>query len=239
MIAKKQAVKRQNDNYRDLAEYIADADHQGEKVLTCWCMGCSAGDDYDKGIAEIEDVQALNTRTRKEKTYHLIIGFHPEDEAKLTPEIFQEMELEFAKVLGFEEHQRHCGVHKNTGNLHLHIAYNMIHPEKLTRREPFRDYNKLSEICRELEQRYGLFVVEGRESKDKSAKRISQKASAMEAHSGQQSFQSYAEEHKDAILEALEPVDTWRQAHEVFARYGLEIKTRGAGLVIKDKFGKS
>ena len=82
----------------------------------------------------------MRLRTTREKTYHLIVSFRPEDEAKLTPETLKEIELEFAKSLGFEEHQRHCGVHKNTHNLHMHVAYNMIHPEKLARHEPFRDF---------------------------------------------------------------------------------------------------
>ena len=74
----------------------------------------------------MQDVQALNRRTKQCKTYHLVISFRPEDEASLTPELFMTIERRFAAALGYEEHQRHCGVHKNTGNLHMHIAYNMI-----------------------------------------------------------------------------------------------------------------
>jgi len=60
----------------------------------------------------------------------------------------------------------------------------------------------------------------------------------MEAHSGQQSFQSYAGEHRDAILKTLETVNSWQGLHEVMARHGLEINPRGAGVVIKDRHGK-
>lgn len=91
-----------------------------------WCAGCLGDDDYQNGIAEAMDVQAINVRTTKNKTYHLVISFRLEDEAKLTPEVFRAVEERFAAALGYTDHQRHCGVHKNTANLHMHIAYNMI-----------------------------------------------------------------------------------------------------------------
>lgn len=126
MISKKVGVSPQNDNYARLANYIADAGHKGEKSLMYWCAGCLGDDDYQNGIVEAINVQGMNKRSSKEKTYHLMISFRPEDEVKLTPELFKAIEERFATVLGYTEHQRHCGVHKNTANLHMHIAYNMF-----------------------------------------------------------------------------------------------------------------
>ncbi len=154
MISRHVPHKAENDNYRRLARYIADASHRGEKALMSWCAGCWSGDDdYEMGIEEAEIVQSLNTRSAREKTYHLVASFRPEDEAKLTPIMFKEIEQEFAKALGFDEHQRHAGVHKNTNNLHLHVAYCMIHPERRTRHEPYRDFEKRDRLCRALEQK--------------------------------------------------------------------------------------
>ena len=132
MISKHVSCKARNDDYGRLAQYIADASHKGEKCLLSWCAGCWAGEDYPLAVLEAEAVQSLNTRSAKEKTYHLLVSFRPEDESRLTPETFRSIEKRFAAVLGFAEHQRHCGVHRNTGNIHLHIAYNMIHPERLS-----------------------------------------------------------------------------------------------------------
>ena len=126
MISKKVGIAPKNDRYGKLAAYIADAGPNGEKNLMSWSAGCLGDDDYQRGIAEVLDVQAMNTRTRLSKTYHLVISFRPEDEGKLNPELFKTIETRFAVALGYEEHQRHCGVHKNTGNLHMHIAYNML-----------------------------------------------------------------------------------------------------------------
>ena len=95
MISKRVGISPKNGNYARLAEYIADAGHEGEKSLMHWCAGCLGDDDYQDGIAEVADVQAMNTRTKQSKTYHLVVSFRPEDEAKLTPEIFRVIEGRF------------------------------------------------------------------------------------------------------------------------------------------------
>lgn len=233
MISKKVDISPKNDNYARLAEYIADAGHEGEKSLMRWCAGCLGDDDYQNGIAEAMDVQAINVRTTKNKTYHLVISFRLEEEAKLTPEVFMAIEERFTAALGYTEHQRHCGVHKNTANLHMHIAYNMIHPEKHTRHEPFRDYWKRDTLCRELEQEYGLVVDNGR-NKEKQ-RSVGEKAALIEAHTGQQSFESYAKDQRDTILYVLAKATDWQTLHEGLARHGLVIKPHGNGLILADR----
>jgi len=188
-------------------------------------------------IQEVADIQALNTRTAKEKTYHLIVSFRPEDEVRLTPEVLKEIEAEFAKALGFEEHQRHCGVHRNTANLHMHVAYNMIHPEKLTRHEPFRDFWKRDQTCRALEKKYGLAIDNGRSLENTNSK-LTSVAATVEAHTGQQSFDGYVKERRERILEALRQATGWEQVHASFATFGMEIKPHGNGLIIKDRLGR-
>ena len=236
MISRRVPQKPENDDYRRLARYIAAADHPGEKSLMRWCSGCLAGDDYALGIQEAVDTQAMNTRTSKEKTYHLIVSFRPEDEARLTPELFRAIEEEFAKVLGFEDHQRHCGVHQNTNNLHLHVAYNMIHPERLTRHEPYRDFHKRDQLCRDLELRFGLTIDNGR-GIEKDGPRLNDVAANVEAHTGQQSFEGYAKERRERLLDDLVQAADWEQVHVTLARHGLVIKPHGNGLVIKDRHG--
>ena len=233
MISKKVSISPKNDSYARLADYIVAAGHKDEKKLMRWCAGCLGDDDYQNGIAEAVDVQAMNTRSQQSKTYHLVISFRPEDEAKLTPEVFRAIEERFAAVLGYTEHQRHCGVHKNTANLHMHIAYNMIHPEKHTRHEPFRDYWKRDLVCRELEREYGLVVDNGR-TKDKE-RSLGEKAALIEAHTGQQSFESYAKARRDKIVPVLAAASDWQMLHEGLALYGMEIKPHGSGLVIADR----
>lgn len=236
MISKRIHCQPGNDNYGRLANYIADASHQGEKSLMSWCAGCWAGDDYDLAMQEVADTQALNTRSAKEKTYHLVVSFHPEDQAALTPEAFKAIEERFAEALGLSEHQRHVGVHINTENMHMHVAYNLIHPEKLTRVEPWRDYIKRDKLCRELEKDFGLVVDNGREQIQERG--LGGTAATIEAHTGLQSFEGYTRNQGEAILTILENAGTWEDVHQAFARHGMELHPRGAGLIVKDRHGK-
>jgi hypothetical protein len=238
MISRHIPILPENDNYRRLANYIADASHKGEKALMSWCAGCWSGDDeYQLAIHEVEAVQAMNTRSTKEKTYHLVISFRPEDEAKLTPEVFKEIEQEFAQALGFDEHQRHCGVHRNTANIHLHIAFCQIHPVRFTKHEPFHDFAIRDRLCRKLEQRYGLMPDNGRDPEQQAAAR-NDKAKAYEARTGQESLFAYVQCHKPDIMNDLLAAATWADCHRVFAGYGLLIKSHGNGLVIQDMNSK-
>jgi hypothetical protein len=166
-----------------------------------------------------------------------MVSFRPEDEEKLTPEACKQIELAFADALGLSEHQRVAGVHKNTNNLHLHIAYNLIHPEKLTMATSLKgDFFKLSKACRNMEQKFGLVVDNGMEAR--GDKQIAQRAAAMEAHSGERSFQSYALDKKAPILADLETAQDWQSAHWVFAEYGMEIRPQGNGFAIYNQGGK-
>lgn len=240
MISKRVFIDAGDDNYARLAAYIADAGPSGEKCLISWAEGMLGGDDYAEGIAEAVDVQGRNTRAAS-KTYHLVISFRPEDEAKLTPEAFKAIEQRFAAALGYVDHQRHCGVHKNTGNLHMHVAYNMIHPEKYTCHKEFRDFWIRDKVCRAVEREFGLTVDNGIEitAPEQTRQRSNEKASLVEAHTGQQSFDSYAKEHHDEIMRSLDAAASWQELHTALAERGMEIKPHSNGLVIKDRHSKS
>lgn len=207
-----------------------------DKCLISWTNGCWSQNDYDLAKQEVVETQAMNTRTTKEKTYHLIISFRPEDQDKLTPENFKAIEERFAEALGLAEHQRICGVHVNTENTHMHVAYNLIHPEKLTRVEPWRDYIARDKLCREIEKEYGLAVDNGR-IKNKTPE-LGDKAASFEARSGYESFESFVRSQGNDIIAELEQAATWEDVHSIFAKHGMEVATRGAGLVIKERHGK-
>ena len=228
------ADRRAADRVRWDTDFSEDV--KPEKCLMSWCAGCWAGDDYELAIQEVTDTQGLNTRTTQEKTYHLIVSFRPEDETRLTPEAFKAIEERFAQALGLSEHQRHCGVHVNTENMHMHVAYNLIHPEKLTRVEPWRDYIKRDKLCRELEKEYGLVIDNGRDKAQEQG--LGERAAAVETHTGRQSFEGYARDQGEAILAILENARSWEDVHCAFARHGLELKPRGAGLVVKNRHGR-
>ncbi len=243
MLPKKIPRKVKNDNYRALALYVADAKigkTVGEKTLHAWTVGCQA-DDYLGGMIEVEATQSLNTRSGREKTYHLVISFRPSDERKLSLENYHEIEKEVAEALGFTDHQRHCGIHRNTDNIHMHIAYNMVHPITFNHRSPFRDFSKLHSVCRKLEKKYGLTADKGIEpgaKKDEDKILTNVKAQTVEAHSGQESFCGYVARQKPKIMAAMEAAKTWDEFHRATLALGIQVEARGAGLAFKDSYGK-
>ncbi len=187
-------------------------------------------------------MQALNTRSQKEKTYHLMVSLRIEDEGKLTNEDFRAIEKRFAEALGLAEHQRHCGVHINTENMHIHVAYNLIHPVTYRRNEPFRDYQKRDALCRELEKEYGLSVDNGRDTNEldsgDNAHKYQASSRKKEVLTGEESFERYLVNRHKKIMAHLQQAKSWENVHSAFALYGAELKQRGNGLVIKNANGK-
>ncbi|KZM51802.1 hypothetical protein OA90_00335 [Labrenzia sp. OB1] len=129
MIAKKTALKRSS-GAKALAKYIAAAKEKGEKLDQFWLSNCKAGDRLealDTAIAEVRATQGMNQRSKADPNYHLVVSFAEGE--KPDTDVLKDIELEFAKALGLEDHQRVVGTHTNTENFHMHIQFNLLHPE--------------------------------------------------------------------------------------------------------------
>lgn len=237
MIPKRIDIEPENDDFAALANYIAAAKDDGEKLESLWIENCNAGDgidDLDLAIAEVKSTQALNQRTKIGKTYHLIISFRDEHPPL---DVLKDIESEFAKALGYAEHQRIVGTHVNTDNFHMHIAINKIHPETLKAHTPLRDFRTLEEVSRAMEQKHGLKVDLGRADKLQPERRP-QRALDKEAHTWEQSFDGYVRENKTQLMAVLDQALTWQDLHDGMARFSLELQPHGNGLVIAESNGK-
>lgn len=237
MISMHICPKTGDHNTRKLGQYVWDASHKGEKCLMAWTQGfCDEQISLTAAIRTMQGTQAQNTKCKTAKNYHLVITFRPEDENKLTPDIYKKIEKTFSEKLGLEEYQRICAVHQNTGNLHMHLHYNLIHPEKLTKAKLSYDYYKRDQACRECEKVFGLSVDNGHEQA--TGIKISDKAAVLEAHSGEQTFQRYALDQKKELVERIGKARTWQDVHQVFASLGMEVRPKNGGLVLTPKEGK-
>lgn len=121
------------------ADYILatrSTTEQGEKVASYRVTNCGTADPAD-ATTLIQATQAKNTRSRTDKTYHLVFSFREGERPPLGT--LQQIEDEFCEVLGYADHQRISAVHIDTDNLHVHVAINKIHPEGLQNIEPFYD----------------------------------------------------------------------------------------------------
>ncbi|WP_336083709.1 TraI/MobA(P) family conjugative relaxase [Thalassospira sp. CH_XMU1448-2] len=231
-IGKKSGVP---DNYTRLGEYIAAAEEKGEKLHQFWIRNCDAGtniEDLDLALLEIEAVRRQKPDIA-DKTYHLVVSFRPGDQDKLTKDDLMAIEAEYAKALGYSDHQRVVGTHINTDNFHMHIAFNKVHPETLKVVTPHRDFKILAKVSRKMEKKYGLAIDPGMtDGKERDPKKLSSAARNYEAHTWQESFQRHVLKHREELLEGLGKAKNWQEAHKVLAGYDISLKLRGNGMVL-------
>ncbi len=273
------------------ADYILDSANgttEGEKVASYRVTNCGTDDPADAAIL-IQATQAANTRSKAEKTYHLVYSFAPCEQPDL--ETLHAIEDELCAAIGLDEHQRVSAVHIDTDNLHVHVAINKVHPTGLQNIEPYYDQFRLMEACERLEVEHGLQrTFHGLEAKQRHQNRdiellpakapeqrdslfrehlrnaydlsiseppeaktlnglrklsdtrlqkqsadraepirIGAKVASVEAQSGIETLTGYAARE---LAPAMRQATSWQELHDAAAEHGLEVRQRGAGLVI-------
>lgn len=238
MIAKR--AERRKDgksSFSKLASYIT-RESKDEAIAFSSVSNCGF-DDIDLAVKEIEATQERNTRSKADKTYHLVVSF-PAGEIP-DKEQLKDIENELCKSIGLGDHQRISAAHNDTDNFHLHIAINKIHPVSHRAIEPYYDKYSLDEACSRLELKHGLQRdnrIDKTNSKERGFRETG-RAGDMEAHSGLDSFKRWIKSRKEPLQKALEKADSWGELHKAFAEHDLEIRPRGAGFVISARSQKA
>jgi len=240
MIAKRvERAGARDSSFENLAWYILDKSNNGKKVAHSWTRNC-LGTDNDMATKEIVATQAMNQRTKNDKTYHLVISFQ-EGECPSLDDL-KAIEEHVCEKIGYQDHQRLVAVHNDTDNLHFHVAINKVHPETYRAIEPYYDKFKLDEACRECEIRFGLKVDQRIDHKKRREgfSRANAKAEDMERHSGLKSFHNWVKEHAIPVIdrELAGSAPSWEKLHEGLAEIDLVIRKRGAGFVISHRSKK-
>ena len=135
------------------ADYILDSIHDGAKVGGVRITNCAA-DEPAAATLEVLATQALNTRSKSDKTYHLVVSFPVGERPTMATMLAIENRL--CEAIGLADHQRLSAVHNDTAHLHMHIAINKVHPKTRRNVEPYYDQPRLMEACERLEIEYGL-----------------------------------------------------------------------------------
>ena len=225
MISKKAPVKAAaKSKVGHLVAYLLDQKGKSDRVAAVAVTNCQS-DDPKWAVHEMQAVQSRNQRAKGDRTYHLVISFRAGED--LPGDTLARIEDDFCRALGFPEHQRVSVVHRDTDNLHLHVAINKVHPTKFTLHEPFNDYHTRAKLCQQLEARYGL-------KSDRSAAKRDvpghQKAAAMEVIAGVESLIGYVQR---SLGTSVASAHSWQEMHEAFAKAGVALKPRGNGLVVE------
>jgi hypothetical protein len=181
------------------SDYILDTKEtttQGERVASFRVTNCGT-DDPAAATVLIEAIQAANTRSKADKTYHLVYSFPAGENPPL--EVLHAIEDELCEAIGFSDHQRISAVHTDTDHLHVHIAINKVHPTGLQNIEPYYDQPRLMEACERLEIKYGLQRTNHGLTKDKDHDRDDriQLEPGQQPHERDSRFRRYLRESYD------------------------------------------
>lgn len=206
-----------------LVSYLADKQGHEQRVHTSWTTNLESEDLQWAGI-EMRAVQQMNTRSKADKTYHLVISFPTGETPSL--ETLKNIEKDVCKKLGYGEHQRVAIVHTDTDNLHIQVAINKVHPTKYTVLEPYNDYKILRDAAKEAEKKYGL-KADNHEVKTNANETAAKK---MEYFADMESLIGWVQRN---CLEDMKSARSWEELHAVLAKNGLKISPRGNGLVIQ------
>ncbi|WP_258086861.1 TraI/MobA(P) family conjugative relaxase [Xenorhabdus bovienii] len=183
-------------------DYILDTKEktpQGERVGSYSVTNCGT-DDPAAATVLIEATQTANTRSKTDKTYHLVFSFSSDEQPPL--DVLHAIEDELCASIGYADHHRVSAVHTDTDHLHVHVAINKVHPTGLQNIEPYYDKKRLMEACERLEIKYGLQRTNHGLQKDKDHDKTDQIRLAPEQRPEQRDsrFRQYLRESYDLSL---------------------------------------
>ncbi len=161
-------------------------------------------------------------------------------------------------ALGLGDHQYVMAVHRGeTGNDHLHVAVNRVHPETYRAQHLSKSYYALDRAMREIELRQGWerdngpYEVRDREDGlpeivrassqersrgDEAPANVKTRARDGEAWTGDRPFTAWVREVAPALRDALDRDDvTWSDVRTVLAQFNLELREKGSGFVVVDR----
>lgn len=152
------AAQGKNDpqTWERTADYILATDdktYKGERVGSYRVTNCET-DDPAAATVLIEATQSINSRSKNDKTYHLVFSFPPGENPPL--EVLHDIEDHLIDSIGYRDHQRISAVHIDTDHLHVHVAINKVHPTGFQNIEPYYDQKRLMEACERLEVKHNL-----------------------------------------------------------------------------------
>ena len=112
-------------------------------------------------VEDFEDQACLNPRLQQ-NVGHISLSFSPEDAPKLTDEQMTQIAREYMQKMGITDTQYLLVRHLDQPHPHCHLVYNRIGNNGQT----ISDKNiklRNAKVCRELTEKYGLYLAPGKE----------------------------------------------------------------------------
>ena len=101
------------------------------------------------------EIQASLNPSVKRPVYHVVISFHPADDAKLSDQAMVRIAIQYLVMMGLTDTQFTVTRHREKDNPHMHIIINMVNNEG-KRLSDFRDYQRSEEVCKDISLQNGF-----------------------------------------------------------------------------------
>ena len=189
--------------------------------------GLHRQEDAELAVDVMELLQKGNVRAKGNKTYHLVISFHPEDR-RLSPAELEDVVRRAVGAAGLGEHQYIAVRHSEQEHEHLHVAVNKIHPETLKIHHPYQAIHAFQALATGLEEELDLRRVDRTVGRSRN-----HQARDFEAHRGTESFSHWARRSIGGAKE-LDRIASWEALHEELKVFGVRLVPRGNGLALVD-----
>lgn len=206
--------------------------------------------------SEMDAVAAQNTNSNaKNKIMHYVLSW-PEHELPEADKVFDSVVFTL-KSMGMENHQYVAAIHRDTDNLHVHIAVNRVNPVSYKLASNSMNYDALHRACRILELKndwshtHGAYVINEKldivRNPEKTPSRNNAKSfdaiHKMENKGGTETLFSYvtggSENFKKStnythLVSTLNNAKSWDDIHKGFSDLGLTLRHSEShpGLVI-------
>jgi len=234
-----------------LVRYIAGAGH-GDKCNYINTRNLSLVEDFpglettQNFIAlvatEMESTAVQNKRIQ-EPAFHIVLSW-PFNENPNQAQVEEAIDI-ITKNLNLDEAQCVYGLHKDTEHVHLHVAFNRVHPETYAAIQPANRWTKkaLEKATREIElaqgwgrelngKHYTIIseqVIAVAVDKKEREKPIIQKARDYEAHTGESSAQTKI---RDIVTSSfMQNLSSWEKFHEALKNENITYCKKGSGAV--------
>ena len=197
---------------------------------------------YETASAEMNMVAAQNRRI-VDPVYHFIISWPKADEPT-DAQVFESVQYAL-KSIGLEGHQYVTAIHRDTDNVHAHVAANRVNPITYKAANMWGDVDTLQKSMRILEHHYGFTQDNGPWQVNADNQLIRpglhyqsapQGAAKREIFSNKESLHQYA---VNAVRFKIDEVlgnseASWKRLHLILHASGLGLREQGGGLVIYD-----
>lgn len=184
---------------------------------------------------------AMASRRCEEPVFHYILSWQEDENPD--PDIIFSCVADTQKALGLEGNQYVAAIHRDTDNVHVHIATNRVYPRTFKAATLSFSKERLQRCCRQLELKHGFRHDNGSWKVDekgyvvrakKRMKALPEGAARLEHFADTESLTTYARQHCFEQIDRLlsGPHFSWGAAHEILCAAGLCLDRKGEGLAI-------